>query len=126
MEHRFSTRNEVNLSVLIFHKLHGCIKALVKNASRDGMLVEMERSVLPKGSVVELAGPASWGLQSKTGLPKALVIHSKDGKAGLMLDASSTTTDGLPEFRSTLCLKKRGPSKGSATNESLGKGKQAI
>lgn len=112
MEHRFSARNEVNSSILIFHKLAGCIKGLVKNASRDGMLVVIERAVLPKGSVVELAGPASWILQSKTGLPKALVIHSEDGKVGLMLDPNSTTIDGPAGVGSTLSLKKMRPAKG--------------
>lgn len=89
MEHRFSPRKEINASVLVFQKTIGCIKALVKNVSAHGMLVDTGRSTLPKGVVVELAGPASWKLESKMGLPKALIVHSKNGKAGLML-----TTNG--------------------------------
>lgn len=85
MEHRFSPRTEINSSVLVFQETIGCLKALVKNVSMHGMLVDTGRSTLPMGIVVELAGPVSWKFESKTGLPKALIIHSKDGKAGLML-----------------------------------------
>jgi hypothetical protein len=88
VEHRFSPRKEINSSVLVFQKAIGCIKALVKNVSAHGMLVDTGRSTLPQGVVVELAGPASWKWESKLGLPKALIIHSKDGKAGLMLTTS--------------------------------------
>ena len=72
------------------------------------MLVDTERSTLPIGSVVELAGPASWKLESRTGLPKGLIIHSKEGKAGLMLTKDSS--DKIAELlavRTTLALKKR-------------------
>lgn len=85
MEHRFSPRKEINSTILVFQNTLGCIKALVKNISTHGMLVDTGRSTLPKGVVVELAGPASWKLESKSGLPKALIVHSKEGKAGLML-----------------------------------------
>ena len=85
MEHRLSPREEIKSSVLVFQNTIGCIKALVKNVSAHGMLVDTGRSTLPKGLVVELAGPASWKFESKTGLPKALIIHSKDGEAGLMV-----------------------------------------
>ena len=106
MEHRFNAREEVNSPVLVFHELVGCIKALVKNVSTNGMLVDTGRSTLPKGVVVELAGPASWKLESKTGLPKALVVHSENGKAGLMLEANSTRIARLPGIGTTLSLKK--------------------
>jgi hypothetical protein len=89
MEKRYSPRKEINSSVLIFHKMTGCIKGLVKNVSTYGMLVNMGRSTLTKGSVVELAGPASWKLESGAGLPKALVIHANDGNVGLLLIAYS-------------------------------------
>ena len=87
MEHRFSPRKESNSSVLVFQNQIGCIKAFIKNVSPHGMLVDTGKYTLPKGAVVELAGPASWELQSKMGLPKALIVHSKDGMAGLMLTA---------------------------------------
>jgi len=85
MEHRLSPRKEINSYIIVFQKQNGFIKGLVKNISRHGMLVDTGRSTLPNGAVVELAGPASWKLESKMGLPKALIIHSKDGEAGLML-----------------------------------------
>lgn len=107
MEKRYNPRKETNSSVLVFHKKMGCIKALVKNFSAHGMLVDTERSTLPKGSVVELAGPASWKLESRTGLPKALIIHSEDGKAGLMLTEDSGKIAELSGVRTTISLKKR-------------------
>ncbi len=88
MEHRFSPRREINSSVIVYQKQTGFIKAAVKNVSAYGMLVDTGRSILPKGAVVELAGPAAWKLESKTGLPKALIIHANDGQMGLMLIAN--------------------------------------
>ena len=108
MEKRYNARKETNSSVLVFHNKMGCIRALVKNFSAHGMLVDTERSTLPKGSVVELAGPASWKLESRTGLPKALIIHSQEGKAGLMLTEDSGKIAELSGVRSTITLKKRG------------------
>jgi len=108
MEKRYSPRKETNSSVLVFHKTLGCIKALVKNFSAHGMLVDTEQSTLPIGSVVELAGPASWSLESRTGLPKGLIIHSQHGKAGLMLTKeSSGKIAELFGVRTTITLKKR-------------------
>lgn len=108
MEKRFSPRKEINSSVLVFHKKMGCIKALVKNFSSHGMLVDTKRSTLPKGTVVELAGPASWKFESRTGLPKALIIHSQDGKAGLMLTEDSGKIAELSGVTTTITLKKQG------------------
>ena len=62
----------------------GWISAYAKNISSHGMLVHTGRSLLPVGDVVELAGPAAWKLESKTGLPKAVIVHSKQGTTGLM------------------------------------------
>jgi len=89
MENRFSPRMEITSSVLVFHRTIGCIKGLVKNVSAYGMFVDTGQTTLPKGTVVELAGPASWKFESRMGLPKALIIHSHDGKSGLMLTANS-------------------------------------
>ena len=108
MEKRFNPRKEINSSVLVFHKKMGCIKALVKNFSSHGMLVDTEQSTLPKGSVVELAGPASWKFGSRAGLPKALIIHSHDGKAGLMLTEDSGNIAELSGIKTTITLKKQG------------------
>jgi hypothetical protein len=94
MEHRFSPRKEINSSVIVYQEQIGFIKAAVKNVSAFGMLVDTGRSTLPKGAVVELAGPASWKLESKMGLPKALIIHAKDGQMGLMLIANRGKVTG--------------------------------
>ena len=108
MEKRLNPRKEINSSVLVFHKKMGCMKASVKNFSTHGMLVDTEQSTLPKGSVVELAGPASWKFDSRAGLPKALIIHSRDGKAGLMLTEDSGKIAELSGITTTITLKKRG------------------
>ena len=108
MEKRFSPRKEIDSSVLIFNDQVGSIKALVKNISAQGMLVDTGRPTLPEGAIVELAGPASWKLESKTGLPKALIVHSKDGKAGLMVTANRQEAVDLSQGTSTIRLKKQG------------------
>ena len=107
MQKRFSPRKKINSSVLVFHKKMGCIKGLVKNVSTHGMLVDTGRSTLPNGSVVELAGPASWKLESRAGLPRALIVHSKDGEVGLMLTEDSGKITELSGVRTTIALKKR-------------------
>lgn len=95
MERRYNPRTQISSSVLIFHRRMGCIKALVKNISKHGMFIDTGQCTLPKGSVIDLAGPASWKLESRTGLPKGLIIHSKDGKVGLML---TTETGEIAEL----------------------------
>ena len=85
MEHRFSPRKEINSPVMIYQNQIGFIGASAKNISASGMLVDTGRFSLPKGAVVELAGAAAWELESKLGLPKALIVHVNDGKMGLML-----------------------------------------
>ena len=89
MERRYNTRTQISSSILIFHRRMGTLKGLVINISIRGMLIDTGQCALPKGSVVELAGPASCKLESRTGLPKGLIIHSRDGKAGLMLTEES-------------------------------------
>jgi hypothetical protein len=85
MEKRFSPRQEINSSVLVFQNNIGCINALVKNISSHGMLLDTGQCTLPTGAVVELAGPASQQLESIMGLPKAFIVHSDHGKAGLLV-----------------------------------------
>jgi len=113
MERRYNPRTETNSTVLIFHRGMGCVKGSVKNFSSHGMLVDTEDSTLPKGSVVELAGPASWRIKNKTGLPKGLIVHSKDGKVGLMLATESVEIVELSGDGTTISLKKRGIQKPS-------------
>lgn len=88
MDHRCSPRKEAKLSVLMFHMKRGWISALVKNISEQGMLVYTGRSILPVGDIVELAGPAAWPLKCKSGLPKAIIVHSEGRKMGLMLTSN--------------------------------------
>ena len=106
MERRYNPRARSSSSILIFHKRMGCIKGLVKNISTNGMYIDMGQYALPKGSIIELAGPASWRFESRTGLPKGLIIHSKDGKVGLMLTASSGKIAGFSGVSTTSCQKK--------------------
>jgi hypothetical protein len=85
MEKRMTPRQEINSSILVFENNVGCINAFVKNVSNRGMLLDTGRFNLPTGAVVELAGPASRRLASRLGLPKALIVHSENGKAGLLV-----------------------------------------
>ena len=86
MEHRLTTPGKNCLSIMIFHKPIGCINALIKNMSKNEILVETAQYSLPKGAVVELAGAGSWQLESKMGLPKALIGHAdRNGETLLML-----------------------------------------
>ena len=95
MEHRFSPRKDMDSPVMIYQNQIGFISAAVKNVSTNGMLVDTGRYALTKGTVVELAGAASWRLESKMGLPKALVVHSNDGQTGLMLILNREKVDEL-------------------------------
>jgi hypothetical protein len=106
MERRYNPRTHLSSSVLIFHRRMGCIKGVVKNISRHGMFIDTGECALPKGSVIELAGPASWKLEGRTGLPKGLIIHSKDGKVGLMLTAESGEIVELSGLSTTTVQKK--------------------
>jgi hypothetical protein len=101
MERRYNPRTQISSSVLIFHKRMGCIKGFVKNISTHGMFIDTGQYTLPKGSVIELAGPASWRLEGGTSFPKGLIIHSKDGKSGLMLTAYSGKIAGLSGVSTT-------------------------
>jgi len=86
MAYRWNTRKEINLPIMIYHNPVGFITASIKNVSADGILVDTGQFSLPKGAVVELAGAGSWQLESKIGLPKALITHvDDDGQAVLML-----------------------------------------
>ena len=96
MEKRFDPRQEINSSVLVFQNTIGCINARVKNISDYGMLLETGQSTLPTGEVVELAGPASLQLESRFGLPRALIIHSKGGQAGLLVMAGNNGASQRP------------------------------
>ena len=96
MEKRFSPREEINSSVLVFQNEVGCINASVENISHHGMLLDTGQSTLPIGAVVELAGPVSRRLESRMGLPKAVIVHSNQGKAGLLMVTGNSGINRLP------------------------------
>jgi hypothetical protein len=74
---------------MIYHNPIGFITASIKNVGTDSMLVDTGQFTLPMGSVVELAGAGSWQLESKIGLPKAMITHANsDGQTMLMLLSS--------------------------------------
>jgi hypothetical protein len=76
---------------MIYHHPTGFINASLKNVSRHEMLVDTGQFSLPKGTVVELAGAGAWQLESKMGLPKAMISRAnQDGIMVLMLLSSSS------------------------------------
>ena len=86
MKHRLNTPPKNNLPIMIFYNPIGFINAWIKSISKDEILVETGEYPLPKGAVVELAGAGSWQLESKMGLPKAMISHADNhGQAILML-----------------------------------------
>jgi len=95
MEHRWNSRKEINSTVTVYQERIGIIRATVKNVCADGMLMETGRSVLPKGAVVELTGTTLRKLESKMVRLKGLIIHAKDGVAGLMFIGDTTGITAL-------------------------------
>lgn len=86
MEHRLTTFQKHNLPFMIYHNPFGFVNALIKKTCKNEIHVETTQWPLPQGAVVERAGAGSWQLESKMGLPKALISHtSKDGETALML-----------------------------------------
>jgi hypothetical protein len=84
MEHRWNSRTEINSTVTVYPKHFGAVKAMVKNISKHGMLLETDQFSLAKGGVVELAYTAFRKVASETVRLKALTIHASGGLAGLM------------------------------------------
>ena len=84
MEHRWHPREEIDSPVMVYQKKIGMIKAVVRNISVDGMLVDLGRFAMAKGTVVALAGATVSGLQGQLLQLRALIIHSNDSLAGLM------------------------------------------
>lgn len=85
MEHRWNPRKEINSRVMVYQPQIGIIKAAVKNISAEGMLVDTGQYALTKGVIVELADAALNRLQSKMLRLKALIVHTDDSAAGLMV-----------------------------------------
>jgi hypothetical protein len=84
MEHRWHPRDEIDSPVMVYQKEVGLIKATVRNISADGMLVDMGRFAMAKGTMVALAGAAISRFQGPLLQLRALIIHGNDGLAGLM------------------------------------------
>jgi hypothetical protein len=87
MEHRWYPRLDIDAPLMVYQKEIGMIKAAVKNISADGMLVDMGRFAMAKGTVVALAGATMSRFQVQLQQLRALIIHSNDSLAGLMFVA---------------------------------------
>ena len=83
MEHRWSSRQEINSTITVHLQQFGAIEARVKNVSRTGMLLDI-RQFITRGSIVELAYTVMRKLERETVRIKALTIHGGDGLAGIM------------------------------------------
>jgi hypothetical protein len=100
MERRWNARKEFNSTVMVYQERAGIIRVSVKNVSADGMLMETGRSVLSKGALVELTGETLRKHGNKMTRLKGLIVHAKDGLAGLMFVGDTTGVIALlTDFR---------------------------
>jgi hypothetical protein len=80
MEHRWSSRQDINSTITVRLQHYDTIKAEVKNVSRTGMLLDTREVNIARGTIVELV----YAHESETVSFRALAIHGGDGLAGIM------------------------------------------
>ena len=97
MEHRWSSRKDIDSTITVHLQNFGAITARVKNVSRTGMLLDTRQFNLMQGSIVELAYTVIRKLQSETVRLKALTIHAGEGLAGLMFIEAAGDITALME-----------------------------
>jgi hypothetical protein len=85
VEHRWSSRKEINLDVSLYYPPVGTISGRTRNISLEGMFVDLEGVQIPPQSRLEVAFRAELhGRCTEHRLP-AYVVHSDEGGIGLML-----------------------------------------
>lgn len=85
VEHRWSSRKEINLEVNLYYPPVGMINGKTRNVSLEGMFVELKGVHIPPQSRLEICFTAeSRGKTMEHRLP-AYVVHERQGGIGLML-----------------------------------------
>jgi hypothetical protein len=85
IEHRWSSRKEINLHVNLYYPPIGMVNAKTRNISLEGMFVDLKGVRIPTQARLEICFTAETrGRPVEHRLP-AYVVHENDGGIGLML-----------------------------------------
>ena len=85
VEHRWSSRKDINLDVNLYYAPVGMINAKTRNISLEGMFVDIKGVRIPAQARLEVSFTASSGGGTFEHRLPAYVVHSRDGGIGLML-----------------------------------------
>ncbi|HHJ15884.1 MAG TPA: hypothetical protein ENJ80_04215 [Gammaproteobacteria bacterium] len=85
IEHRWSSRKEINLDVSLYYPPIGMVNGKTRNISLEGMYVDLQGVRIPAQARLEICFTAeNRGKPVEHRLP-AYVVHGGDGGVGLML-----------------------------------------
>jgi hypothetical protein len=85
VEHRWSSRKEINMDVSLYYPPVGMINGKTRNVSLEGMFVDLSGVNIPPQARLEICFSAeSRGRTTEHRLP-AYVVHGGDSGVGLML-----------------------------------------
>lgn len=85
IEHRWSSRKNINIDVSLYYPPLGMISGKTRNISLEGMFVDLEGVNIPPQARLEICFTAETrGSASEHRLP-AYVVHGSDQGIGLML-----------------------------------------
>jgi len=87
MEHRWNPRRQIEGELMVRYPDGGVRQAQVINCSVDGLLVEWGPAPPAKGALVALAEATACRFHGDRFPLKALIVHSGEGRAGLMFMA---------------------------------------
>lgn len=99
MEHRWSARRFLGGEVTVSHSRYGIIRAILRDISLGGMLVETGRVELPVNTPVTVSFVLQNGGRSSHHRMHAVVVRTTDNSAALMyLDSSADTIRPLRQM----------------------------
>ncbi len=99
MEHRWSARRFLGGEVTVSHPRYGIIRALLRDISLGGMLVETGRVELPVNTPVVVSFMLQNGDRSNHHRLHSMVVRTTDNGAALMyLDSSADTIRPLRQM----------------------------
>jgi hypothetical protein len=100
LEHRWSTRKQVNLEAIVFHRSLGLLPVRILDIGLEGAFILAERLDLPVPGIVELTFAIDITGKKSIYHMNAMVIHNGRGGYGVMfrefkLEAFRTLMDVL-------------------------------